>query len=387
MKCKPSEHASNDASSSQMDLANRAMCHALRNPPPGVKKTKFKDIIKNKLVVKIDGTVPTPSAISQAASTFKTSKAQRGRKQGWRKTTKEEDKTVLKTFHRLRPPGHGVDSRMVRNALPKKLKAKVSRSTVIRRLGDKGFKAKKKISKSDYGVKWRKQRLAYARKHAGKSADQWESELQAVGDITEFVWYPLILQPRFKQLRSSWTYMNEKEKWKPAFSRPKRWFKGKDYKKTIKFKVFGLTASTGKSLVFPWPKGCTIEKWAPLVKKKVIPFLKREFPNKRSIQLLLDGEKVLHGPAAKAAFDAAGIKSKYKDWPASSPDINPQEHVWAWAEPQLRKLQDEGNGSFEEFKKAAIKACKDYPSSKKLIRSMPSRIQMVIDHQGGAIDK
>ena len=53
----------------------------------------------------------------------------------------------------------------------------------------------------------------------------------------------------------------------------------------------------------------------------------------------------------------------------------------------MRKLQDEGNGSFEEFKKAAIKACKDYPSSKKLIRSMPSRIQMVIDHQGGAIDK
>ena len=256
-----------------MDLANRAHCYALRNPPPGVKKTPIATIIKEKMVRKLDGKVPTPGGISYAAATFKSEKAQRGRKEGWRKTTKAEDREIVKKFHHLRPLGHGVDSRMIKNALPKKLKAKVSRQLIIDRLAEKGFHAKKKINKYDFGPKWRKARMKFARTYTGMSTEQWTSKLQAVGDITEFVWYPKVLQPRHKQLRASWTYMTEQERWKPAFSRPKRWFKGSDYKKTQKFKVFGLTASTGKSLVFLWPHGCTTEKWATLVKNRDIPFL------------------------------------------------------------------------------------------------------------------
>jgi len=276
---------------------------------------------------------------------------------------------------------------MVRNALPKKLQGKVCRRTVINRLAEKGYNARKKINKYDFGVQWRNNRMKFARANANKTREQWKSDLQAIGDITEFTYYPKVLQPRFKQLRASWTYMTEEERWKPAFTRPKRWFKGKDYKKTIKFKVFGLTTSTGKDLVFAWPKSCTTEKWAALVKRRVIPFLQKEFPSKRRMQLLLDGEKLLHGPAAKALFDAASIKSKLKDWPAHSPDINPQEHVWSWAEERLRALEDEGRGTFEEFQKAAIKAVKDYPSSKKLVPAMASRIQEVIDQKGGPIDR
>ena len=375
------------ATSSQMDMANRALCYALRNPPPGVEKTKLCDIVKQKLVKKMDGSVPTPGAISEAAEQFMADKDTRGRKEGWRKTSKAEDRAILQKFLHLRPPGHGVDSRMVRNALPKKLQGKACRQTVINRLSEKGYNARKKINKYDFGVQWRNNRVKFARANANRTREQWKSDLQAIGDITEFTYYPKVLQPRFKQLRASWTYMTEEERWKPAFTRPKRWFKGKDYKKTIKFKVFGLTTTTGKDLVFAWPKACTTEKWAALVKKRVIPFLQKEFPSKRRMQLLLDGEKLLHGPAAKALFDAASIKSKLKDWPANSPDINPQEHVWSWAEERLRVLEDEGRGTFEEFQKAAIKAVKDYPSSKKLVPAMASRIQEVIDQKGGPIDR
>ena len=331
--------------------------------------------------------MPCASAISEAASTFKDEKEKRGRKTGWRKTTKDEDKIIIQKFHHLRPPGHYVDSRMVKSALPKKVKEKVSRRTVIRRLADKGFHARKKLDKQDYGPKWRAARVKFARGHTGLSKEQWQTKLQAVGDITEFVWYPKAMQPRHRQLRAKWTYMTEEERWKPAYSRPKRWYPASEYKKVVKFKVFGLTASTGKSLVFLWPHRCTAEKWAPLVKKRVIPFLQKEFPNKRPIQLLLDGEKLLHAPVAKALFDAAGIKSKLKEWPFHSPDINPQEHVWGWAEPRSRHLQDEGNGTFEEYQKATVKACKDYPSGHKLIPSMPSRIQEVIDRKGAAINR
>ena len=44
----------------KMDLANRAMCYALRNPPKGVKVTKCEDI--RDYVRKTDGTKPTVGA-------------------------------------------------------------------------------------------------------------------------------------------------------------------------------------------------------------------------------------------------------------------------------------------------------------------------------------
>ena len=124
-----------------------------------------------------------------------------------------------------------------------------------------------------------------------------------------------------------------------------------------------------------------------LVKNKVLPFLKSAFPGRQSFQLLLDGEKVLRGPAAQREFAAASVKSKMKDWPASSPDLNPQEHVWSWVEPHLRKLENETDGTFERFQTVCVKAVQDYPSSIKLIKSLPSHIKKVFDAKGGPTDK
>ena len=52
----------------QMNAANRAICFALRNPPPGEKKTKLCDI--RKIVCKTNGRKPGLSAIQKAATTF-----------------------------------------------------------------------------------------------------------------------------------------------------------------------------------------------------------------------------------------------------------------------------------------------------------------------------
>ena len=79
------------------------------------------------MVKKLNGDPPTPAGVSLAASTFKTEKQQRGRKLGYKKTTKDEDKQILKVFKKARPPGHYVDSRIIHTRLPKKLKKKVSR--------------------------------------------------------------------------------------------------------------------------------------------------------------------------------------------------------------------------------------------------------------------
>ena len=59
-------------------------------------------------MVKTDGTVPSPAGICLAAATFELEKKVRGRRPGQNKTSKAEDKVIMKTFHKLRPPGLGL---------------------------------------------------------------------------------------------------------------------------------------------------------------------------------------------------------------------------------------------------------------------------------------
>ena len=86
-----------------MDDANRAKCWALRN-----QKVKYTEI--QKLVRKTDGTRPKIGSIAEAAKNYGKEKGAVGRPEGSRKTTKAEDRKILSTFHKLRPPGHYVDS-------------------------------------------------------------------------------------------------------------------------------------------------------------------------------------------------------------------------------------------------------------------------------------
>ena len=106
----------------RMDEATRALCYAHRHPLPGVKKTKLEDL--QKLLKKKDGSTPSISAIAEAAESFTQPKLKRGRKKGWRKTTKAEDKKLMVVFHKARPPGCGIDSRELHKKLPKNLRAK-----------------------------------------------------------------------------------------------------------------------------------------------------------------------------------------------------------------------------------------------------------------------
>ena len=69
-----------------------------------------------------------------------------------------------------------------------------------------------------------KKRLTFARAHLDKTPAAWKSELQAVGDIKEFTYYPRDLRPKLAQLRAPWTYMTAAEKKKPEFQRPKPWY-------------------------------------------------------------------------------------------------------------------------------------------------------------------
>ncbi len=114
------------------------------------------------------------------------------------------------------------------------------------------------------------------------------------------------------------------------------------------------------------------------------PFLKKSFPSLHSFTILLDGEKLLRGAPAKAALKKANI-SVMPGWPQYSPDLNPQENVWAWAEPRLRQLES-GSDTFQTFQKNALKAVGQYPAASKLVASMARRCKTVLDLSGGMLD-
>ena len=104
---------------------------------------------------------------------------------------------ILQKFHDLRPKGHYVDARRLRSGLPVPLRKKVgvlvvmlctvssfrecvqvSRKTIVRRLGEKGYKAQKKLDKHDPGPTLARRRVEFAHPHAARSKDEWKTFLQ-----------------------------------------------------------------------------------------------------------------------------------------------------------------------------------------------------------------
>jgi len=364
-----------------MDLANKALCFAPRNPPEGTPKTPYNKI--RELVRKTDGTKPTPGAMCDAAKNFKIKKGQVGRPAGSKKTSKKEDKKLLDVFHEIRPPGHGVTSRRLHKALPKKISKKISPRTCRRRLADKGFIPTKKLSKSDPGVQGTARRMKFGRAHKGWNSTKWKSHLQGVGDIKEFTHYPQALHATFTKLKSPWTYMTKVEKKLPAFQRPKRWFPKKEYEKTKKQKVFGMTTSNGKSIEFLVPTPWTSEVWAGLFSFQACAFLKKGLPWEGLVSASAGWRETVACTSSQECI--------HRRWHHHSPKLakvftrfEPTRNVWAWAEPRLRELETDTT-SFPDWQKLCLQAVKAYPSKEKLVATLAKRVEMPLDRNGSML--
>ena len=68
-----------------------------------------------------------------------------------------------------------------------------------------------------------------------------------------------------------------------------------------------------------------------------------------------------------------------------SPELNPQENVWARAEPDLRALES-GSDKYNPWKKKVFAAVNQYPGFDKLIPSMSRRVKTCLARQGAMLD-
>ena len=89
---------------------------------------------------------------------------------------------------------------------------------------------------------------------------------------------------------------------------------------------------------------------------------------------------MLHAPPAKAAFAEFRIDA-LRDWPPYSPDLNPEEHVWAWVLEQLRKPAHQ-TSSFTAFKAKVVRSVKAFPGSAKLVGSLTARLEQCVARKG-----
>ena len=366
-----------------------ALVFLLRNPPKvwKVRKLQFKKIPS--AIAQAGFRRPTPWQVKWQAKNFGTKTGIRGRKNGWRKTTPTEDKRILATFHKVRKPiGSGVVARDVFNGLPDALRQKICVRTVRERMRDKGFQMGEKKAVDDKGDAWRKTRLHWCKLRRGWTEERCRSYVQGVADFKEFTYYAKKLKVRFQVKSCHRTIMSKGERNKPAFQKPKKAkiFERGVYKKGAKrCKVFGVTTSIGKVLVLPSKKlHPTSEDWIKMV-PLVAQFMKDCYPDRTSYTLLLDGETILNTAEARAVMKSHGLRI-LQNWPSHSPDLNPQENLWAWAEARLRK-DEKKTDTFAVFKRRVVAACKNYPSPEKLVPALAGRIATCLARRGAHVGR
>lgn len=368
-----------------MSPENRALCYYYRSPPQDSTQPRMKYTAIAKLVYSLDGkTHPTPSAVRKCVLGWRHERQRRGRKKGTRKTTKHEDKVINKCFHKARRPlGSKVTAGDVARRCPRALRRKVSLRTVRRRLAEVGYKPVKKIEKADFLRKQRLARVAFCQTHAHRSSAMWAAYLQGCADLKDFTYYPRKMKARFARYRCSWTYMKACERCLPQFVKPRkeRMFGRKEYQTVRKGKVLGFTASTGRQLFVRCPQPWNTEAYARLIRQRVGPFFRRNFPGRASIRILIDGEPLLHTDLAKAAYAEFGMQV-LPGWPKYSPDLNPQENVWSWVEQELRKGEKRSD-TFDTFCKKMLTVSRRYPAGSALIPSMAQRLEAVLNAKGG----
>ncbi|KAI7947474.1 hypothetical protein MJO28_009382 [Puccinia striiformis f. sp. tritici] len=221
------------------------------------------------------------------------------------------------------------------------IQTQVCTRTLRKRIRDLGYNSRVAVKKPYVNDKQKKNRLTFAREHSSWTVTDWERVIWSdessfeIGKNSELCW--------------------------GAF--------------------FGITKTP---LVFIPPNQRKAADFIRNVYKPgLIPFLKDKDPDCCRRLLLMEDGAPVHTAKLSAEFRAEAKIDKIPNRPSQSPDLNPIENVWKVLKTNIQNFYHPR--SVNEMHEALRQAWDDFPSSTliHIIDSMPSRMQAVIEAEGG----
>lgn len=128
---------------------------------------------------------------------------------------------------------------------------------------------------------------------------------------------------------------------------------------------------------YQWQKGISgvrSAEYIQVLKTQLLPAAKQLFKGKRW-QLLHDGAGPHVKAETKAFLQQQGVKV-VACWPANSPDLNPIENLWAWAQRQINKQDIH---TLKDLERAVVAVWRSIPTKmlQNLASSMTTRLHKV----------
>ena len=239
---------------------------------------------------------------------------------------------------------------------------KIHPRSVRRFLQANDLRAFRRVKKNLLTEKMKAKRLQWAKKFSDKTADFWRQVLFSDESyISLFCGQPIYAR---RALNSSFTSK----------------FVNQSPKHPLKVMIWGCFASSGVGKIKVVDSTMKTDAYIEVLEKKMIPSAVDLFNNNEFI--FQDDSAPCHR-SAKTKNWASSKNITSLEWPGNSPDLNPIENLWAIVKKRIHKYRPTTK---ETLIAAIIKVWfhEITPETcKKLIDSMPRRIQSVIDKKGG----
>ncbi len=242
----------------------------------------------------------------------------------------------------------------------------VSPETIRRVIRNKGLNGRVAKKKPFINNKNKKKRLAFARDHIGKSPEYWNQVL----------WSD---ESKFNIFGSDGRIM--------VWRRPGEAFKTECLRATVKHgggsvMVWGCMAANGVGNI-EFIDGIMVkEVYEGILDRNLLSSAAKLGFNsaKRKFIFQHDNDPKHTAGLIKQFFTKKRIKKL--DWPPYSPDLNPIEHLWSEIERKIRNYYIKNK---EDLKKAITDVWSNIEPeiTRKLVESMPRRLEEVIKSKGG----
>lgn len=269
-----------------------------------------------------------------------------------RKTSKKEDKIILKTFE----SNPNLTLRQAQKIIAKK-NIKVGLMTIKRRLQENQVTYRSTLQKPLLSEKHMKNRLKWARENIDKN---WSSVI-------------------FTDESSFWAWSPKKRAWcvesTPVIQRT--------VKHPVKINVWGCFCSLGFGCLYLFTETLDAHLMLKIYQKALLKSAKIWFGEDNSSWILQEDNDPKHRSRMCTDWKVRNRIETLK-WPSQSPDINPIENVWSVIKNNLRGKQIH---TLKQLSYQIKRIWRSLPVqyAEKLVQSMPRRCEAICQSEGDFI--